>query len=83
MPFSIRSRHALETVVGSTQASSVMPELSCSELLPGIVTRLLVPLNESALPNLPAVVQVAPEIVPLLPFPEASVTVVPVPSSNP
>ena len=49
----------------------------------GIVTLLLVPLNESASPNLPAVDQVAPEIVPVLPFPDASETVVPEPSSNP
>ena len=52
-PFSITSRQALETVVGSTQASRVIPELSCRELLFGIVTRLLVPLKESALPYFP------------------------------
>ena len=41
------------------------------------------PLNTSALPYLPEFVQVAPLIVPLFPFPEASATVVPVPSLNP
>ena len=46
------------------------------------MTRALVPLNCNALPNLPAVDQVALLIVPLLPFPDASVTVVPGPSSN-
>jgi hypothetical protein len=47
------------------------------------VTIALVPLNSSASPNLPAVDQVAFVIVPLLAFPDASVTVVPDPSSNP
>ena len=47
------------------------------------MTSALVPLNCSALPYLPAVAQVAFVIVPLLPFPDASVTVVPDPSSNP
>src|SRR6476620_4093856 len=81
--FSITSRQALETVVGSTQASRVIPELSCRDLLFGIVTRLLVPLKESALPYFPAVVQVALAIVPVLPLPDVSVTVVPEPSSKP
>ena len=49
----------------------------------GIVTSELVPLNCNALPYLPDVAQVAFVIVPLLPFPDASVTVVPDPSSNP
>ena len=40
------------------------------------------PLNCNASPYLPDVDHVAPEIVPLLSFPEASVTVVPDPSSN-
>src|SRR5580765_8243039 len=83
LPFSITSRHALETVAGSTQASRVIPELSCSELELGIVILLVVPLKESASPNLPAVDQVAFEIVPVLPFPDESETVEPEPSSNP
>ena len=45
-----------------------------------MVTCAFVPLKTSALPNLPAVVHVAPLIVPVLLFPEASVTVVPLPS---
>src|SRR5262249_32705282 len=42
-----------------------------------------VPLKLSAFPYLPVVAHVAFEIVPLLPLPEESVTVVPEPSSNP
>jgi hypothetical protein len=47
-----------------------------------IVTRLEEPLNDNAEPYLPALDQVAPAIVPPLPLPEASVTVVPEPSSK-
>ena len=71
------------TVDGLTHASSVIPVVRCSEAASGIVTSAFVPLNCSALPNLPVVAQVAFAIVPLLPFPDASVTVVPDPSSNP
>src|SRR5215831_17837696 len=48
-----------------------------------MVTTALVPLNDSALPYLPAAAQVAFAIVPVWPLPDASVTVVPDPSSNP
>ena len=41
------------------------------------------PLNCNALPNLPAAAQVAFAIVPVLPFPDPSVTAAPDPSSNP
>ena len=82
LPFSITSRQALETVAGSTQASRVIPLESCSELELAIVTRLEEPLNDNADPYLPALDQVAPEIVPPLPLPEASLTVVPDPSSK-
>ena len=41
------------------------------------------PLNESALPNLPAVDQVGIESVPLLPLPDWSAAIVPLPSSKP
>ena len=71
------------TVDGLTQASSVIPVVRCSDAASGIVTSALVPLNCNALPNLPDVDQVAFVIVPLLPFPDASATVVPDPSSNP
>ena len=43
----------------------------------GIVTRAVVPLKESAFPNLPWSSSVAVPIAPPLPFPEASATVVP------
>ncbi len=41
------------------------------------------PLKESALPNFPALDHVAPFTAPVWPFPLASATLVPVPSSNP
>jgi len=47
-----------------------------------MVTSALVPLNTNALPNFPALVQVAVPIVPVLLFPETSATVVPLPSLN-
>ena len=46
-------------------------------------TRAFVPLNESAPPYFPAGAQVAFETVPPLPLPDASATVVPVPSLKP
>jgi hypothetical protein len=49
----------------------------------GTVTRLLLPLNDSAAPYRPLAFQVAPEMVPLLLFPETSCTTVPLPSLNP
>src|SRR5262245_29736792 len=57
-----------------------MPVVRCKEAASGTLTRALVPLNDSALPYLPAVDQVAAVIVPALLFPEASATVVPEPS---
>src|SRR5258706_9995830 len=80
MFLSITERQLVGVEVGYTHASSVMPVVSRSEVAFGIVTRALVPLNTSALPNLPDVVQVAPLIVPVLPLPEISATVVPAPS---
>src|SRR6187399_2848110 len=70
-------------VVGLTQASSVIAAVRCSEALSGTVTRELVPLKLSALPYLPVVAQVVLAAVPVLPLPEASLIVVPAPSSNP
>src|SRR5512139_3854996 len=60
-----------------------MPVVSCNELALGTVTTALVPLNTSALPYLPAVIHVAALIVPLLPLPDRSVSVVPDPSLKP
>src|SRR5258708_21796023 len=49
-----------------------------------MVIQLEAPSNVSAPPNRPAAVHVAPPpIVPVLPLPDRSVTVVPVPSLNP
>ena len=47
-----------------------------------MLTRALVPLNDSAPPYLPDADQVVFDVVPLLPVPEASPTVVPLPSLN-
>jgi hypothetical protein len=44
------------------------------------VTQSLTPSKDSALPNLPWVLQAAPEITPVWLLPEASATLVPVPS---
>ena len=74
------SRHTEVVELGLTQASRVMPVLKCSEAESLMVTSAPFPLNTSALPYLPAVVQVAAVIVPLLPVPEESDTVVPEPS---
>src|SRR5450755_1250797 len=82
-------------IEGLTHASSVIPLERCNEAESGIVTSALVPLNRNAPPylpdaqaeerrrHLPDVTQVALLIVPLLPFPDASATVDPDPSSNP
>src|SRR5437016_5178162 len=78
--FSITARQPL-MLAGLTHASSVMPEVRSREGLSPIVTQLLVPLNESALPAWPAA-HVAFAIVPLFPLPDASATMEPVPSSN-
>src|SRR5258705_13114980 len=67
--------------VGRTHASSVIPFVRSSDALSFTTTTLLVPLNESACPSCP-VVQVAPLIVPLFPFPEISASTVPEPASK-
>ena len=77
------ARHPLAAAVGYTHASSVILVVNCRDAAFGTVTTAFVPLKTSALPNCPAVVHVAPLIVPVLLFPEESVTVVPPPSANP
>src|SRR5438309_2339442 len=72
----------LVRLVGSTQASRVMPLVRCSEAASATVTREVVPLNDRALPNLPAVDQLALVIAPLLPLPERSPSTVPLPWSK-
>ena len=64
------------------QAESVMAVVRSREAESGIRTRLVEPLKLSAPPYRPWVVQVAPTRVPVLPLPEASAVVVPVPSLN-
>ena len=76
------SRHPVLTTVGETQASSVIPVVKASDGEFPIVTIALVPLKTSAPPYLPAAVHVALLIVPLLPWPDRSLTTVPWPSSN-
>src|SRR6185503_16518630 len=76
------SRHQLLTAEGLTHASSVIAVVKRKEGASGTVTTELVPLNESAAAVLPAVVHVVPDTVPVLPLPDRSVTVVPVPSLN-
>src|SRR4051794_5440248 len=68
---------------GSSQASSVNPAVRPSDDELGTVTHAFVPLNESALPNLPFAAHVAFAIVPLFPAPDWSPTVVPAPSLKP
>ena len=56
-------------MVGKTQASRVMPVVSRSEGESGTVTRAPAPLNDRALPFLPAVDQAAVPIEPEFPLP--------------
>src|SRR6266550_1273859 len=70
-------------VVGYTHASNVIPLVNCSESALLMVTSALVPLKLKALPYLPDAVQVAPLMVSLLPLPDTSVTIAPLPSLNP
>ena len=81
--FEITSRQPDGTTVGKTQACSVIAVVKSSEAASATVTQLLVPLNTSAFPKRPAVVQVADVTTPPLPLPEASAAAVPVPSSKP
>ncbi len=61
-----------------------MAVVRSSEAASGTETKLFVPLKLSALPNLPAVDQVAPEIgARCCAPPELSAVVVPMPSSKP
>src|SRR2546427_5348833 len=67
---------------GLIHASRVAAALRCSDAESGMVTMLLVPLKESALPNFPAALHEVAETVPVLLFPEASRTVEPALSSK-
>src|SRR5262245_2891258 len=71
------ARQPVGCTVGYTHASSVRPVVRSSDALSGTVTKVLVPLNTSELPNWP-VVHVPFATVPLLFAPDESVTPVPV-----
>ena len=68
--------------VGRIQASSVIPVVRSSDALSAMVTMSLTPSKASAPPDLPAPVQAAPEIVPVVPLPELSGRLVPVAASK-
>src|SRR5581483_6543886 len=74
------SLHAAVTVDGLTQASRVIAVVRCREAVSGTVTSEFEPLNTRALPYLPEAVHVVLVVLPLLPVPEESATVAPVPS---
>src|ERR1051325_9886927 len=76
------ARQPVGAEVGKTHASSVAAVVRRSDGASAIVTCELVPLNTSALPNLP-VVQVVLLATPVLFWLEASRIAVPAPSSNP
>jgi hypothetical protein len=79
----ITQRQAPLSVFGSTHASSVIRFVSCNEAEFATVTQLDDPSNESAPPNLPTLAHVVLVSVPVLPLPDASAVVVPLPSLNP
>jgi hypothetical protein len=67
-------------VEGLTHASNVTAVVRCSAAVSGTLTTAELPLNDSAPPYLPAAVQVAFAMLPAFPDPDASATVVPLPS---
>ena len=71
-------------LVGYTQASRVIPLVRSSEFESEMLTKSLAPSNFNAFPNFPLVTQAGPFFrVPLFELPDASLRVVPVPSSKP
>src|ERR1041384_7879225 len=69
-------------VDGLTHASTVNAVVTCNDGASGTVTSAVLPLNDSAPPYLPAAVHVAPVMLPVFPVPEASVALLPAPSST-
>jgi len=69
-------------VDGLTHTSSVIAVVKCNDGASGIVTSDALPSNASAPPYLPALVQVARMTFPVLPVPDTSATLVPLPSLN-
>ena len=72
-------RQVAPSALGLTQASRVIPFVRSSVFESATLTMLVVPLKLRAPPNLPVVDHVVPLTVPLLPFPERSVSVLPEP----
>jgi hypothetical protein len=70
------------SALGSAQASSVIPLDKRNEAESATVTRLELPLNESAAPYLPPLTQLVFASVPVFPLPELSATLAPAPSLN-
>src|SRR6185503_788673 len=60
-----------------------MPPVSDRRAEWAMVTQSFTPSNDSAFPNFPVAIRVAPEIVPVWAFPDESVAFVPLASSNP
>ena len=76
-------RHTPEpSAAGKTHASRVMPIVRSRPAASATVTQLLVPLNDSVLPNLPGLAHVAFATVPVRLFPDPSFALIPLPSSN-
>ena len=76
-------RQVVPSAFGFTQASSVIPAVRSSEAESGTVIQFVGAVEgEREPPDLPVVDQVAPEMVPAFPLPDASGTVAPVPVSN-
>src|SRR4051794_28821134 len=76
------SCHPVFAMLGDTHASSVIPVVNANDAECGTLTIALVPLKSSALPNLPDAAHVALLMVPVLEWPDRSLTVVPDPSSK-
>src|SRR4051794_6984935 len=71
------------SVAGFTQASRVRPLARSSDGESGTLTRSLTPSKLSADPKRPCAPHVAPEIMPLLFWPDESAAVAPAPVSRP
>src|SRR5919109_3369775 len=76
-------RHPACDSLGRTQPDRVIASLRSNAADAGTRTVCPAPSNRTAEPNRPRDVQVAPEIVPVLPLPDASAALLPEPASNP
>src|SRR5262245_35145574 len=71
------------TVLGFTQASIVIADVSRSNAVSATVTQLVAPVSVTAPPYLPVAVHDAFDKVPVWPLPDASAAVAPAPSLKP